>query len=150
MSLKLHSQAVYRKCCAGMYAIRRLITFNVPLYAVWNAYLAFVFSHVAYAWPAVCDIPLSERAKFSRLEKQAIQLCNRVIVGGGDSLTTRLEYICIRLIKKVASFPSHPLRELFSIRGDTRHFLRRRQVLNNIFPKSSRVTKSFMGFTGHT
>lgn len=59
MSLKSHASNIVNKCTLGMAAVRRLYQCGFSSDLLWQCYNALVFSHMAYAWPAVCDIPLT-------------------------------------------------------------------------------------------
>jgi hypothetical protein len=138
-----HFKIVHQKCCAGMSAIQRLVSYGIPDDLTWKTYLALVFSHMAYAWPAFCDISHNQLMKLSAIEKRASVLCNKHPCINQPA--KRLEGICLRLIKKVATLSDHPLRSLFLVRNILRN-LRNSRKLQLLHPKSTRLKKSFAGF----
>jgi hypothetical protein len=140
LKIDKHVFYIYRKCCSGMFAIKKLRDYNVPNDIIWKAYLAIVFSHIAYAWPAICDCQNRLMTKFIRLETQAIRICKKKCV---NMLVNRLDNICLRLMKKISRHSDHPLRVLFNERKNSTHDLRQWHSLTPINYKSTKLMKSF-------
>ena len=111
---------------------------------LWETYLSFVFSYIAYAWPAFCDIPQSHIKKLIIIEKQAMRLCN---ISGPNILKERLDNICHRLINKIGNNCNHPLRCLFKINNNINYNIRHRRTLLPPLIKSSKILNTFIGFS---
>ena len=104
--------------------------------------MALVFSNVAYAWPANCDILQCHINKLLIIEKQAMRICHHT---GKNNIMLRLEGICQRLINKIKNEEVHPLRDLIIINNTNTYNLRHRTLFLPPNFKSSRLLKSFIG-----
>ena len=140
----LHLQSVYQRCCQGMASIRKLHAHGVSRRLIWKVYLAIVFSHIAYAWPVICETTQSSLKKFETLERQAMSICE--ITGPISNLRNRLDHICIRLMRKISTNHVHPLRNLFVLRSLTSYNLRNSHSLLPMHNKSTRLLKTFVKF----
>ena len=142
MRLELHFREIYCRCCRGMAAVRKLKAFGAPQDILWQCYLALVFSHVAYAWPAYCDLSQCNLKQLLQLESQAMRLCGRP---GSYQFLMRLDSNCRKLFRRVSGNCSHPLRVLFITRPPTRYNLRKSLPL--VCPgKSARLLKTFLKY----
>ena len=138
--------AVLTRASRNLYIVKSLWLHNTPPDVIWQAYLSFVFGTVNYCWPAFCDLPSSSFNKLLRLEKIASRWSNRSFTP--SALSSRLDGICIKLIRKIVkSHDFHPLAEFFSYRNAsvTLRSTRRLQPLIRI--KKAFFNKTFVKFS---
>lgn len=147
--LKFHAHCldVLRKCSVGMAAVRILSRSGFQHSAIWMSYLAFVFSHMSYCFPAICDLPSSILTKYARFEKEACRLANKKF--DFKIFTGRLDNQCIKLAKQIARHFDHPLRDLFQSRSATNLELRHRASLLPL-NRSHKLLSSFVRFYHYT
>ena len=143
----LHFEKLFRKCVSGMAILRKLSRFGFPSDALWNFYSSFVFSNVTYAWPVICDLPNAKIRKLITIEKQAMRIC---AIQRPIDLESRLESICINLMRKVKYNHNHPLRKLFNERSNAQYNIRNTFSLMPMFSKSSRLNKTFVKYYKHS
>ena len=123
---------LYERCCRSLSLVKRLWLNNVSPSILWQAYLGLVFSHIAWCWPVICDLPKKHLVKYERLERTVARWSR---TAPSQSLTIRLDDIAERLAKRVATHSDkHPLATFFVIRAPTTS-LRRQRVL---LPPASR------------
>lgn len=147
MSPKPHGEYVLNKCAKGMAMLRKLKRSGTPNVVLWKLYLPLVFSHIQYAWPALCDMPSSVTSKFALIERQACRLANLPFLQ--HHLTNRLNKQCIKLIRAIAANANHPLRDLFKCRSPSIYPLRRFPALLPV-NNSARILKTFAKFYVHS
>ena len=138
-----HGQYILKKCCAAMAALYKLYCSGIEGVFLWRAYLALVFSHMAYCWPVICDLPNNLLIKFENFEKRASKLSGLKYDHG--ACCRRLDKICIKLMSKISVQPDHPLRSCFTVRSAPAVNLRTHAALVPV-NKSSRLLKSFAKF----
>ena len=110
-----HATSVLLKASRNMYAVKLLWLNKAPGKVIWEAYLSLVFSIFSYRWPAICDMQQSSYRKFCSIEKRACRWAG--ISFSEATLRTRLDNICVRLIRKIAKdHDNHPLAEFFQHR----------------------------------
>jgi len=103
---------IVRKCSSGMAAINKLHRSGVNGAILWRAYLALVFSHICYCWPAIVDLPQKYMRKFEQFERRACKLSSRP--SHHNSCSTRLNNICLKLMENIKKHSDHPLRSCFT------------------------------------
>jgi hypothetical protein len=54
---EMHSKTILLKANKGMHLIKKLKNAGAVPQVIWEAYHAFVASHIYYTWPAICDMP---------------------------------------------------------------------------------------------
>ena len=74
MNNRQHHEAVLWKCASAMHVLRKLYQHGFSSEQLWDCYLALVFSHMSYAFPAVCDVNAAFTKKFKSIENQAIRI----------------------------------------------------------------------------
>jgi hypothetical protein len=121
-----HFKHIFHKACRGQSMVRKLWLDGLPSNGVWSAFYAFVASHLFYAFPAICDLPVALTRKFANLEK-AVSRWSRV--EPREKLTVKLDKICISMIHDIMKYKDHPLNEFFTRREETRT-LRNHRVLH--------------------
>ena len=138
-----------KKCQRGMYLVKMVHMARGTRQMVWQTYLSFVFCHISYCWPAICDLSMKNLVKFERLEKIAIRWSGFT---PKLNLRERLHGICVRLINKVVQHKHHhPLSQFFTIRENL-STLRHQRALQappnklQLFRKSSKVCSRDMMF----
>ena len=142
-----HASSSLTKASRNMFLVKSLWLWKAPPDVIWMAYLSYVFNVFAYCWPALCDIPLSTFNKFVSLEKRACRWSARSF--SKDELRDRLDSICSRLIKKIATFRDlHPLSEFFSIRPPS--VLRHTRALQAPNSKKAFYRNSFIRYASLT
>ena len=110
-----------------------------------RVYSALVFCHIAYAWPAWCDLDVAGRKQLERMEKVVIRWCGPSL-GYKDPITTRLDNICIKLMNKIKHNGSlHPL-SVFFTRREHHHILRNPIIYVPRFYNLSLLRNSFLRF----
>ena len=138
-----HFSDVYMKCIRGMAAVKKLYFSGFKGEMLWKIYLALVFSHLSYCWPAVCNISQKDMNKFCLLEKRACRLCDKSY--SASQLQDRLKSICIKLMNKVKNDIEHPIRNCFSKRTDKVTLLRNSPSLLPM-ATTPKIMKSFAQF----
>jgi hypothetical protein len=140
-SLVPHCKYIFDKAFRGLYPVRLLMRSGAPQKARCVAFWSFVFSHLAFAWPAICHLPALYKKKLTSLEKQFSVLC-----GAKVDLLSKLDNICIRLAKQIGNAPKHPLRECFFERPQCLINLRKIQKFHPLPSKKIQLRNSFTKF----
>jgi len=140
-----HHNYVIKKCSQSMAAISLLYKSGFRGEILWRFYLALVFTHISYCWPAICDISSFHLQKLSSFEKRASKLANRSY--NPTQLTNRLDNQCIKLMKKIRNDIAHPLRPCFMSQENCSMNLRNPTPLVP-FNKTRKLTQSFVKFYG--
>ena len=110
----LQFSTLYARCCRCLSMVKKLWQAGGASRLVWLAYLGLVFSQIAWCWPVLCDVPKSHKQKLLRLELTVARWAG---TRPPKALSERLDDVCVRLIKRIASNKNaHPLAEFFQVR----------------------------------
>lgn len=141
-----HGNYTLRRAAAGMAAVRKLFRSGIQGKHLWSAYMAFVFCHMSYCWPTVCDMPKSITNKFAVLEKEVCRLSHH---NPAVTLPKRLNKICVSTIKSISTNPLNPVRACFLERHHSNTYFRHRCRLipHNNSTKLIRTFASFYKFS---
>lgn len=139
-----HLTSVLKKASRNLFFIKLLWLNGAPSNIIWEAYLSLVFSCFSYCWPAYCDIPSSFFRQFCSIEKRASKWSGTSF--SVDNLRSRLDRICLRLVRKIVSLNDvHPLAEFFVFRPPIQG-LRRTRSLQLPAKTKAFYRKSFLRF----
>jgi hypothetical protein len=145
IKLDSHLTSMTKKASSSLYFVKLLWLNNSPSDIIWEAYLSLVFSCFSYCWPALCDIPSAFFQKLCAIEKRACRWAG--IPYSDGALRSRLDGICLRLIRKIAANHSqHPLADFFVIRSP-RKGLRHARSLQIPSKTKAFFRKSFIKFS---
>ena len=139
-----HFEHVVRKYMTATFAIKKLWLAGCKGWCLWHTYLGLAFCHIAYAWPAWCDIPQTNLRKIEKMEKMIWMWSN--LPGDPSPLQKRLNQICKRLMSLVSKHDTHPLREFFGVRNCINTNLRKRHNMLPISFKGTQLRNSFLKF----
>jgi len=143
-----HMSSALNKASRNMFLVKSLWLCKAPSHIIWQAYLSYVFSVIAYCWPSLCDVPESIFRRFVTLEKRACRWSGRAFCQ--DSLRNRLDLICVRLIQKVSTIKdTHPLSDFFIFRPPSL-YLRHSRALQVPNIKKAYYRNSFIKYASKT
>lgn len=141
-SVTTHMSKAFAKAYSGLYAVRRLRQLGAPVHVVRAAFYAFVFSHIAFGWPAIANLNAHYSRMLQHIQRQLFALCN-----DSSKLSGKLNKICVRLATQIRKNPHHPLRCCFQTRSSfENHNLRSYSTFLPIFTRSTRFKNSFTKF----
>lgn len=134
---------LYNKCCRCMSLVKRLKRNGNCGSVIWRAYMGFVYCHIAFCWPIICDVPKCFFKKFEQLDRIAQKWAH---VHNLPPLRKRLDNICVKIIKKlVKARDCHPLSTFFQIRENNNH-VRHTRTLQPLNRRSALYNNSFVKF----
>ena len=141
-----YSRDLLAKSARAMAVVRKVYLAKCPGFLIWSTYLALVFSIVAHCWPAVCDLPRNILQQLNTYEKTARRWSGNA-ANNSSTLSMRLDGVCKRLIKCIASHVDHPLSKFFIRRDAAGRLLRRQRIL--MAPKSNKAyfTNTFIKYS---
>ena len=123
---------------------KRLYQSGAGSKVVWEAYQAFVCSHIYYAWPVICDLQVKQINKFEHFERIVLSWIRD---RHHETLKNRLNHICSRLARRIAKFCDyHPLRECFQRKPPSSHSLRINRIFLPLKCKHSFASNYFTKF----
>ena len=138
----LHFDFLYKKAMRRIFIIRNLRRSGCPQKLMVRAYIAFIRSVLLYAFPCVCNAPKFLLDKICRVERRVVRIMGTEVT---PSLLSAADETCRKLFASVASFPQHPLREMF-ITNNGRRSVRTNRVLRKPFAKTKRFASSFIRY----
>ena len=141
MRWTMHVDQVVARCRGSLYILGLLKKSGVDNEGLRLAYNAFVFSHISYAWPALCDIGVTETRRLLSIH----QMAKRFIGPLQDDLLLRLDKICVRLMRRIEQNSNHILRDFFEEKRNVRE-LRNSKHLIPPRCNTERFRKSFIHF----
>lgn len=139
---------LYKKCCRSLSIVKRMKNNCNPDNIIWQAYISFVFCHMSFCWPVICDLKETLFNKLVRLDRIARRWAN--VPRNLPSLKCMLDKSCIKLVRRISCESNiHPLSDFFEVRAIDRHIRHTRRL----FPlrrRSAMYGKTFVKYSTYT
>ena len=145
MKWNAHINKIVKKASKRMFILYNLKRSGCSDQLMFLSYCAYIRSVLLYAFPAWCNVPSSLTWKLRVVERRVMRIINSS--NAFPSLFDVAEKTCLKLMRSIASFETHPLRVMFKSRSVTH--TRNRQHLIGPFTKTSRFAKSFIKFCNY-
>ena len=114
MKWNAHIDKIVKKACKRMFIIYNLRRSGCSEHLIFWSYCAFIRSVILYAFPAWCNVPDYLIWKLCVVERRVMR-----IIGSSSlfpSFMDVAEKTCLKLMRSVSTFESHPLIEMFEFR----------------------------------
>ena len=115
---------------------------GAPPEALRIAYQGYVFCHMVYAWPAICDCSAADMKRLVSVDSCAWRLIG---TKPASTLKSRLDDACGRLMSSIEKHADHPLRQFFDERQSTQ--TRNKKKLMPPRCSTQRFKNSFIRFS---